>query len=205
MPDGRLKLSSYVVWRLTTLARGFSQAFYREKIHEKHFGYKDLESFMVGFWETWATSKGVPGIGPNIIAGQVRLTLFQIRKISLRCCEHGRVAIAPCKNRTMVTLRKPWRVSRQRHWFFLRRRICTFRKIVFCVKMLLTSSTDNDGRRPEDSEYEVANMRSGIGQLEMFPSIWGHWAGGPGDSVDDVKWLDEQLRAFFAKHGKRDQ
>ena len=38
--------------------RGFSQAFYREKLHEKHFGFKDLESFMVGFWEEWACSKG---------------------------------------------------------------------------------------------------------------------------------------------------
>lgn len=38
--------------------RGFSQAFYREKLHEKHYGYPDLESFIVGFWEGWATSKG---------------------------------------------------------------------------------------------------------------------------------------------------
>jgi len=38
--------------------RGFSQAFYREKLHEKHYGYKDLESFMTGFWEGWACSKG---------------------------------------------------------------------------------------------------------------------------------------------------
>lgn len=27
-----------------------------------------------------------------------------------------------------------------------------------------------------------------------FPSVWGHWAGGPGDSEEDVKWLDERLR-----------
>ena len=47
-----------VIWRLTLTDRGFSQAFYREKVHEKHFGFKDLESFMVGFWEAWSTSKG---------------------------------------------------------------------------------------------------------------------------------------------------
>lgn len=45
-------------------------------------------------------------------------------------------------------------------------------------------------------------MKSGVGQLEVFPSIWGHWAGGPGDSKEDLKWLDEQMRAFFAKHGR---
>ena len=50
---------------------------------------------------------------------------------------------------------------------------------------------------PEDSEYEVANMRPGVGQLEIFPTIWGHWAGGPGDSKEDVDWLDKQLSVFF--------
>jgi hypothetical protein len=70
-------------------------------------------------------------------------------------------------------------------------------------------------------------MRPGIGELRVFPSIWGHWAGGefspcllmysvsccddgllmddvifagPGDSKDDVKWLDDNLREFFAKN-----
>jgi len=46
---------------------------------------------------------------------------------------------------------------------------------------------------PEDSEIEVANMREGVGEMIAFPSIWGHWAGGPGDSKEDVKWLNEQL------------
>lgn len=46
---------------------------------------------------------------------------------------------------------------------------------------------------PEDSEIEVSLMRPGIGKLDVFPSIWGHWAGGPGDSKEDVKWLNERL------------
>lgn len=37
---------------------GFSQAFYRERAYEKALGFKDLEDFMVNFWETWAGSKG---------------------------------------------------------------------------------------------------------------------------------------------------
>ncbi|KNG85138.1 homoserine acetyltransferase family protein [Aspergillus nomiae NRRL 13137] len=53
---------------------------------------------------------------------------------------------------------------------------------------------------PEDSEYEVACMKPGIGTLRVFPSIWGHWAGGPGDSKDDVEWLDKQLAQFLGKH-----
>ena len=50
--------SSWIVLQLTYIScRGFSQAFYRERLHEKHFGYKDLESFIAGFWEKWACSK----------------------------------------------------------------------------------------------------------------------------------------------------
>ena len=41
-------------------------------------------------------------------------------------------------------------------------------------------------------------MTPDIGEMIAFPSIWGHWAGGPGDSVEDVKWLDEKLRKHFA-------
>ena len=36
---------------------GFSQTFYREKVHETAYGAKDLEDFMVTFWEKWALSK----------------------------------------------------------------------------------------------------------------------------------------------------
>jgi hypothetical protein len=77
------------------------------------------------------------------------------------------------------------------------------------VKTLLTVAA------PEDSEIEVANMRPGVGTCIPFPSIWGHWAGGeikacgnsylcfvnlaigPGQSTEDVKWLDEKLKDFF--------
>lgn len=36
---------------------GFSQTFYREKWHEKAYGAKSLEDFLVNFWEAWALSK----------------------------------------------------------------------------------------------------------------------------------------------------
>lgn len=47
---------------------------------------------------------------------------------------------------------------------------------------------------PEDSQIEVANMRPDVGKMVSFPSIWGHWAGSPGESKEDVKWLDDKLR-----------
>jgi pimeloyl-ACP methyl ester carboxylesterase len=39
-------------------AWGFSQAFYRQKLHEKFYAARDLEDFMAKFWEAWALSKG---------------------------------------------------------------------------------------------------------------------------------------------------
>jgi homoserine acetyltransferase len=39
---------------------------------------------------------------------------------------------------------------------------------------------------PEDSEIEVQNMRDGVGELKVIPSIWGHWAGGMYQSGDSV-------------------
>lgn len=43
---------------------GFSQAFYRERVYET-LGYKDLEDFMVKFWEGWFSTKGMSHTPPN--------------------------------------------------------------------------------------------------------------------------------------------
>ncbi|KAF5390300.1 hypothetical protein D9757_002834 [Collybiopsis confluens] len=48
---------------------------------------------------------------------------------------------------------------------------------------------------PEDSEYEVQCMAEGVGKCIPFPSIWGHWAGGPG--TRDLKWFDDRLKIFL--------
>ena len=45
---------------------------------------------------------------------------------------------------------------------------------------------------PEDSEYEVAHMPNA--KFLPVPSIWGHFAGGPGTNPDDVKFLDNALK-----------
>lgn len=60
MLDGKVLVVRNNLRLMLLPKRGFSQAFYREKLHEKHYGYPTLESFMVGFWEGWATSKGTP-------------------------------------------------------------------------------------------------------------------------------------------------
>ncbi|GKT94656.1 homoserine acetyltransferase family protein [Colletotrichum tofieldiae] len=57
---------------------------------------------------------------------------------------------------------------------------------------------------PEDSELELECMTDGVGELAVFPSIWGHWAGGPPGNFDDVKWLDDKLKAIFSTAPQRD-
>lgn len=52
---------------------------------------------------------------------------------------------------------------------------------------------------PEDSEYEVKCMSRSVGELDVYPSIWGHWAGGPPGNMEDVKWLDERLARLLAE------
>lgn len=49
---------------------------------------------------------------------------------------------------------------------------------------------------PEDSEYEVAHMPNA--ELRVCKTDWGHFAGGPGTSPDDVKFLDRSLKELLA-------
>lgn len=47
----------------------------------------------------------------------------------------------------------------------------------------------------EDSEAEVANMPNAA--YVPIPSIWGHFAGGPGTNPEDVKFIDEKLKELL--------
>ncbi|GAP84069.1 putative homoserine acetyltransferase family protein [Rosellinia necatrix] len=136
---------------------GFSQAFYREKLYETRLGFKDLETFMVDFWEAWALSKDPENM-------MTMLDTWQ----SADCSNQD-----PYKGNFELAM-----------------------KSIKAKTLVLPGKTDLYFP-PEDSEYEVENMSPGIGKCLAFPSIWGHWAGGPGTNKDDVKWLDERLKAFF--------
>ncbi|KAI1205597.1 Alpha/Beta hydrolase protein [Annulohypoxylon truncatum] len=137
---------------------GFSQAFYRERLYETALGYKDLEDFMVKFWEGWATSKDPENM----------LTM-------LHTWQAG-----DCSDQ------EPYNKD-----FGLAMRSIKAKTLVLPCKTDLYFP-------PDDSENEVLNMSAGVGKCIPFPSIWGHWAGGPGQSKDDVKWLDDKLKAFLA-------
>ena len=49
---------------------------------------------------------------------------------------------------------------------------------------------------PEDSQYEVSKMPNA--EFRPIPSIWGHFAGGPGLNPVDVKFLDNSLKELLA-------
>jgi homoserine acetyltransferase len=49
---------------------------------------------------------------------------------------------------------------------------------------------------PEDSQFEVAHMPNA--KFLPVPSIWGHFAGGPGTNPEDVKFLDAALKELLA-------
>jgi homoserine O-acetyltransferase/O-succinyltransferase len=49
---------------------------------------------------------------------------------------------------------------------------------------------------PEDSQYEVSKMPSA--EYRPIPSIWGHFAGGPGTNPVDVKFLDKAIKELLA-------
>jgi hypothetical protein len=89
-----------------------------------------------------------------------------------------------------LTSELPCRPSKQEHSFYLKR------QLVFPVSGQAAEDEENSltvtGKT--DSEIEVASMKDGVGKVVVSPSIWGHWASGPGDSKENIKWLNEGLQ-----------
>ncbi|WP_119459457.1 alpha/beta fold hydrolase [Rhodospirillaceae bacterium SYSU D60014] len=50
---------------------------------------------------------------------------------------------------------------------------------------------------PEDSAYEVSHMPKA--ELRPIPSIWGHFAGGPGAHQEDITLIDDALKELLAR------
>ena len=48
---------------------------------------------------------------------------------------------------------------------------------------------------PEDSQFEVSHMPNA--EYVPVPSIWGHFAGGPGTNPEDVRFLDGKLKELL--------
>lgn len=76
---------------------GFSQAFYRQELYKKYYGAKDLEDFLVSFWETWALSNDPEDL-------LIMLQTWQSGDVSNQEPYHGNFekAMASIKAKTLV-------------------------------------------------------------------------------------------------------
>lgn len=152
---------------------GFSQTFYRQQLYLHAPAFKgmftDLEDFMVKFWEAWALSKDPENMLTMLWTWQSGDVSRQEPYMSAETIKSGK------------------------------RDEGAFEKALGAVRaeaMVMPCRTDMYFP-PEDSEIEVAYMPKGKGKLEVFASVWGHWAGGPGQSLEDVEFLDGKLREFL--------
>ncbi|KAJ9478083.1 AB hydrolase-1 domain-containing protein [Pseudozyma hubeiensis] len=168
---------------------GFSQAFYREKGFEKHFGLNGGNEILSNFWHAWSTSKDANNLLYMLytwqhgdIGAQPRYAGASKRDVPQ--AEGGRLGVRGDGGA----------VTEEDDAAFHRAL-----KGIQCPTLIVPGRTDLYFP-PEDSEEE-AGVMGDQATLEVIPSIWGHWAGGPGDSKEDVKWLDEKIAAFFEKHG----
>ncbi|GAC92739.1 hypothetical protein PHSY_000294 [Pseudozyma hubeiensis SY62] len=168
---------------------GFSQAFYREKGFKKHFGLNCGNEILSKFWHAWSTSKDANNL------------LYM-----LYTWQHGDIGAQPRyagASRLDVPQSKGGRLGARGDGEYVTMRddraFYSALSGIQCPTLIMPGKTDLYFP-PEDSQEE-ARVMGDKATLEVIPSIWGHWAGGPGDSKEDVKWLDDKIAAFFEKHG----
>ncbi|KAB8336780.1 hypothetical protein FH972_021089 [Carpinus fangiana] len=63
------------------------------------------------------------------------------------------------------------------------------------AKVLLLPGTTDAYFPPEDNEAEVLSL--GEGKLVAIPSIWGHLAGGGGGTLEDARFIQDQISQFI--------
>ncbi|KAF9129160.1 hypothetical protein BGW39_004428 [Mortierella sp. 14UC] len=175
---------------LRTLGRvyagwGFSQAFYREKGFEKYYGIQGLERVMVEFWEKWSTSKDAN----NMLH---MLWTWQHGDISAQPLYAGKSRLAEPSNKENGGrladrgLGRPGAGCEQDEEAFER----ALKGIQ--AKVLIMPGRHDLYFPPEDSQIEKEYMGEN-GEVKVIESIWGHWAGGPGDSKEDAQFLDDSI------------
>lgn len=172
---------------LKTLGRvyagwGFSQAFYREKGFEKYFGYVGIEAAMVGFWEKWSTSKDANNLLHMLWTWQHADISAQPLYADGRLLDH--------------IIRKPGDRNALDEEAFER----ALKGIQ--AKVLIMPCSHDLYFPPEDSQIEKDYL-GGKGELKVIESIWGHWAGGPGDSKDDVTFIDDSIHVSASMPRRR--
>lgn len=159
---------------------GFSQTFYREKGFEKYYGINGVERVMVEFWEKWSTSKDAN----NMLH---MLWTWQHGDISAQPLYADDSGLAEADKRLSDRgLGRPGAGSEQDEGAFER----ALKGIK--AKVLIMPCNNDLYFPPEDSQIEKDYIGDNA-ELKVIESIWGHWAGGPGDSKKDAKFLDDSI------------
>ncbi|KAF9300391.1 hypothetical protein BGZ74_007935 [Mortierella antarctica] len=160
---------------------GCSQTFYREKGFEKYYGIKGVENVMVQFWEKWSTSKDANNM--------------------LHMCGPGSMGtLEPNSGLTDVWGRfgdrgngKAGAGGKADEAAF--ERACKGIR----GKVLIMLGDQDLYFPPADSQIEKDYIGENA-ELKVIESIWGHWAGGPGDSLEDAKFIDDAIHTFFKQN-----
>jgi len=176
---------------LKTLGRvyagwGFSQTFYREKGFEKYYGIKGLENVMVQFWEKWSTSKDAN----NMLH---MLWTWQHGDISAQPLYAGDSGLSEAGGRLTDTVEGKVGAGLAEDEEAFERALKGIQ-----AKVLIMPCRHDLYFTPEDSQIEKDYMGENA-ELKVIESIWGHWAGGLGDSKEDVKFIDESVHVSLPK------
>ncbi|KAG0336030.1 hypothetical protein BG004_008225 [Podila humilis] len=160
---------------------GFSQTFYREKGFERYYGIKRLKDVMVQFWEKWTLSKDANNLLHMLWAWQYAdisaQPLYAEGSGFGTAGDDGGVGAGGSGDdaafeRALKGIRS---------------------------KVLIMPCDQDLYFPPEDSEIEKKYMGDN-GEVKVIKSIWGHWAGGPGDSVKDAQFIDDAIHMFFKEN-----
>ncbi|KAF9397286.1 hypothetical protein BGX21_009025 [Mortierella sp. AD011] len=167
---------------------GFSQAFYRKKGFERYYGIQGVENVMTQFWETWSTSKDAN----NMLH---MLWTWQHGDISAQPLYANESRLSEPDGRLSDRgLGKPGAGSVKDEEAFERAL-----KGIQAKTLIMPCRTDLYFP-PEDSQIEKDYMGENA-ELKVIESIWGHWAGGPGDSKEDAEFIDDSIYNFFLQNG----
>lgn len=167
---------------------GFSQPFYRARLYTKPpFDFPDLDAFLVDFWEKWATSKDANNVLRHVwtwahadISAQPLYAGASKRDIP--ASQGGRMGAFG--DHAAITAEDDAAFDRALKGIKARVLIMPCRTDLYFP--------------PEDSELETAAIP--LAQLKVIESIYGHWAGGPGDSARDAEFLDDSIYDFLTQY-----
>ncbi|KAG0240093.1 hypothetical protein BGW41_007186 [Actinomortierella wolfii] len=169
-------------------ALGRVQAFYREKGFEKYLGIKGVENAMTQYWEPWALSKDAN----NMLH---MLWTWQHGDISAQPLYAGKSGLDDKSSRLWHRgLGMPGAGSEEDEEAFKR----ALKAIQ--AKVLIMPCNNDLYFPPEDSQIEKDYMCDNA-ELKIIESTWGHFAGGPGQSKVDAKFIDDSIYEFFTRHG----